>query len=106
MVFLDFEEPLESLYQQLEKIKQVGNEGDLDVLPMIKELETKIRNQRKEIYSNLTGWQKVQLSRHPERPYTLFYIQQMCRKFVEMHGDRYYKDDKAITAINNTTSTG
>ena len=63
---------------------------------MIKELETKIKNKRKEIYNNLTGWQKVQLSRHPERPYTIFYIQQMCRKFIELHGDRYFKDDKAI----------
>ncbi len=96
MVFLDFEQPLEKLYEQLEKIQQVGQEGVLDVEPMIKELETKIKNARKEIYSNLSGWQKVQLSRHPERPYTLYYIQQMCRKFVELHGDRYYKDDKAI----------
>jgi acetyl-CoA carboxylase carboxyl transferase subunit alpha len=63
---------------------------------MIKMLENKIKNKRKEIYSNLTGWQKVQLSRHPERPYTLYYIKQMCRKFVELHGDRKYADDKAI----------
>ena len=96
MVFLDFEQPLESLYEQLEKIQQVGEEGDVDVSEMIRELEVKIRNKRKEIYSNLTGWQKVQLSRHPERPYTLFYINQMCRKFTELHGDRYYADDKAI----------
>lgn len=96
MVFLEFEKPLESLYQQLEKIKQVGEEGDIDVSEMIKTLETKIKNQQKEIYSNLTGWQKVQLSRHPERPYTLFYINQMCKKFVELHGDRCFRDDKAI----------
>ncbi|HMQ46871.1 MAG TPA: acetyl-CoA carboxylase carboxyltransferase subunit alpha [Saprospiraceae bacterium] len=96
MVFLDFEQPLESLYEQLEKIQQVGQEGDVDVSVMVRELENKIKNKRKEIYSNLTGWQKVQLSRHPERPYTLFYIKQMCRKFTELHGDRYFKDDKAI----------
>ncbi|MCB0566229.1 MAG: acetyl-CoA carboxylase carboxyltransferase subunit alpha [Phaeodactylibacter sp.] len=96
MVFLDFEQPLESLYEQLEKIQQVGEEGDVDVSEMIRELDVKIRNKRKEIYSNLTGWQKVQLSRHPERPYTLYYINQMCRKFTELHGDRYYSDDKAI----------
>lgn len=96
MVFLEFEKPLESLYEQLEKIKQVGKEGDVDVSEMTRELENKIKNKRKEIYSNLTGWQKVQLSRHPERPYTLYYIEQMCRKFVELHGDRYYADDKAI----------
>jgi acetyl-CoA carboxylase carboxyl transferase subunit alpha len=96
MVFLEFEKPLESLYIQLEKIRQVGEEGDIDVSDKIKELENKIKSQRKEIYSGLTGWQKVQLSRHPERPYTLFYIEQMCKKFVELHGDRYFKDDKAI----------
>lgn len=96
MVFLDFEKPLESLFEQLEKIKQVGEEGDLDVTPMIEELDNKIKAKRKEIYDNLTPWQKVQLSRHPERPYTLFYIEQMCGKFIELHGDRCFGDDKAI----------
>ncbi len=96
MQFLDFEEPLEALYDQLEKIKQVGEKGEVDLSSTIKELENKIKNKRKDIYSNLTGWQKVQLSRHPERPYTLYYIHQMCKKFVELHGDRYFGDDKAI----------
>ena len=96
MVFLDFEKPLESLFQQLEKIKQVGEQGDIDVSSNIQELEGKIKNVRKEIYSNLTGWQKVQLSRHPDRPYSLFYINSICKKFIELHGDRYFKDDKAI----------
>jgi acetyl-CoA carboxylase carboxyl transferase subunit alpha len=96
MIFLEFEKPLESLYEQLEKIHQVGEEGDLDVAPMIKELELKIKNKRKEIYENLSGWQKVQLSRHPARPYTLYYVEQMCKKFVELHGDRHFADDKAI----------
>ncbi len=96
MVFLEFEKPLESLYEQLDKIKQVGQEGDLDVDPMIKELESKIRKKRKEIYESLNGWQKVQLSRHPERPYTLYYIKSICTEFVELHGDRAYQDDKAI----------
>lgn len=96
MVFLDFEKPLESLFEQLDKIRQVGEEGDLDVTPMIDELEAKINAKRKEIYDNLTAWQKVQLSRHPERPYTLFYIEQICKNFVELHGDRNFGDDKAI----------
>ncbi|GJM36575.1 MAG: acetyl-coenzyme A carboxylase carboxyl transferase subunit alpha [Saprospiraceae bacterium] len=96
MVFLDFEKPLEKLYEQLEKIQQVDEEGIVDMSATIKELETKIRNTRKEIYNNLSGWQKVQLSRHPERPYTYYYIEQMCRKFVELHGDRFVADDKAI----------
>jgi acetyl-CoA carboxylase carboxyl transferase subunit alpha len=96
MVFLEFEKPLEKLYEQLEKIQQVGEEGDIDVSDKLKELESKIQTKRKQIYSNLTGWQKVQLSRHPERPYTLHYIENMCKKFVELHGDRKFKDDKAI----------
>jgi len=96
MVFLEFEKPLEVLYEQLEKLQQVGDEGEIDVTEMIKMLENKIKAKKKEIYNNLTGWQKVQLSRHPERPYTLYYIKQMCRKFIELHGDRCYSDDKAI----------
>ena len=96
MVFLDFEKPLENLYEQLEKLKQVGEEGVVDVTENIKELEKKIQFTKKDIYANLTGWQRVQLSRHPERPYTLFYIDQMCKKFTELHGDRCFSDDKAI----------
>jgi acetyl-CoA carboxylase carboxyl transferase subunit alpha len=96
MVFLEFEQPLEKLYEQLEKVQQVAEAGDVDMSDTIKELENKIRATRREIYGNLTGWQKVQLSRHPERPYTLYYIQQMCRKFIELHGDRNIGDDKAI----------
>jgi acetyl-CoA carboxylase carboxyl transferase subunit alpha len=96
MVFLDFEQSLEALYEQLDRLNQVGEMGDIDVSDKIRELENKIKQQRKDIYSNLTGWQKVQLSRHPERPYTLHYIDMMCKKFVEMHGDRNFADDKAI----------
>jgi len=96
MVFLEFEKPLESLYEQLDNLKEVGEKGDIDVSDKIKELENKIKSERKEIYSSLTGWQKVQLSRHPERPYSLFYIREMFKKFTELHGDRYFKDDKAI----------
>jgi len=96
MVFLDFEKPIETLYEQLEKLKEVSQEGIVDVQETIKDLEKKIQSAKKEIYSNLSGWQKVQLSRLPERPYTLYYIEQMCKKFIELHGDRYYKDDTAI----------
>jgi len=84
------------LYEQLEKIKQVEEEGTVEMSDTIKELEKQITKQKKEIYANLTGWQRVQLSRHPERPYTLYYIEQICKKFIELHGDRYYADDKAI----------
>ncbi len=96
MVFLEFERPLEKLYEQLEKVREVADDGVVDMDTTISELENRIKQTRKEIYSNLTGWQRVQLSRHPERPYTLFYIHNMCRKFIELHGDRCYGDDKAI----------
>jgi acetyl-CoA carboxylase carboxyl transferase subunit alpha len=96
MTFMDFEKPLEALYEQLEKLREVGEKGELDVTAMLNELETKIAAKRKEIYANLSGWQKVQLSRHPERPYTLYYLTTMCEKFIELHGDRYAGDDHAI----------
>ncbi len=96
MVFLDFEQPLESLYEQLETIKKLESEGDIDVTDKIKELNAHIRKKKKEIFTDLTPWQKVQLSRHPARPYTLYYIQQICKKFTELHGDRKFGDDKAI----------
>jgi len=96
MVFMDFEKPLEALYDQLQKIKEVGEEGELDMTDMVRELEQKIVARRKEIYLGLTGWQKVQLSRHPERPYTLFYLNTICERFIELHGDRCGGDDHAI----------
>ncbi len=96
MVFLEFERPLEKLYEQLEKIQQIAAEGDIDVSSQLKELDSKIKSKTKEIYSDLSGWQKVQLSRHPERPYTLHYIQNIFKKFVELHGDRKFGDDRAI----------
>ncbi|MEM9528687.1 MAG: acetyl-CoA carboxylase carboxyltransferase subunit alpha, partial [Bacteroidota bacterium] len=68
----------------------------VDMEDTIQELENRIKQTRKDIYNNLTGWHRVQLSRHPERPYSLYYINQMCRKFVELHGDRNYGDDKAV----------
>jgi acetyl-CoA carboxylase carboxyl transferase subunit alpha len=96
MTFMDFEKPLEALYEQLEKLREVGEKGEVDVTEMIHELESKIQQKRKDIFANLTGWQKVQLSRHPERPYTLFYANSICQKFIELHGDRCGGDDHAI----------
>lgn len=95
-IFMDFEKPLEALYEQLEKLREVGEKGELDVTNMVRELETKIKAKREEIFTNLSGWQKVQLSRHPERPYTLYYLTTMCKKFIELHGDRFAGDDHAI----------
>ena len=96
MVFLDFEQPLEELYNELEELQNDANEEDEKIQTQIATLKKKIVSTRKKIYGDLTGWQRVQLSRHPERPYTLSYLNKMCSRFVEMHGDRCYKDDKAI----------
>ena len=107
MIFMEFEKPLEVMFEQLEQIKKISSDGSIDMTAQIQELENRIKTKRKEIYSNLTGWQRVQLSRHPERPYTLYYISQICKKFVELHGDRNIKDDKAIVGglgqIDNQT---
>ncbi len=96
MVFLDFEKDLESLHEQLDKVRQIGEKGDLDVAPMIDELEQRIVETRDDLYANLSGWQRVQLSRHPERPYTLYYVKQLAPDFIELHGDRTFGDDKAM----------
>ncbi len=96
MVFLDFEQPIEELYNEIEALKKLYQEDDAEGQEAIVGLEKKLASTRKKIYSKLNGWQRVQLSRHPERPYTLYYLSQMCSRFVEMHGDRCFKDDKAI----------
>lgn len=95
-ITFDFERPLAELQQQIEKVKQVEEKNNLDMSATIAELQEKFDNTQKEIYANLTGWQKVQISRHPERPYTLQYIELMCDDFIELHGDRTVGDDKAI----------
>lgn len=98
MIFMDFEKPLEALYEQLEKLQEVGEKGEVDVSDMIRKLEGKIQKKRKEIFAKLNGWQKVQLSRHPERPYTLYYVNAIFEKFIELHGDRCGGDDHAIVS--------
>ena len=95
MEYLEFEKPIEKLISKLEKAKELNDEG-IDANNIIKELEEKIKNQRKQIFENLTPWQKVQISRHPYRPYTLDYIENISEDFVEFHGDRNVKDDKAM----------
>ncbi len=92
----DFEKPIADLQQQVEKVKQVAEKTKVDMSATLKELQDKIEKTKLDIYNNLTGWQKVQISRHPERPYTLQYIELICDDFIEMHGDRTVKDDKAI----------
>lgn len=97
MVLLDFEEPIGILMDQLEKAKEIGEKSQIDVSQTIKELEAKIEKTRIDLYKNLTPWQRVQVSRHPERPYTLSYIEAITGgDFIELHGDRNVKDDKAM----------
>jgi acetyl-CoA carboxylase carboxyl transferase subunit alpha len=97
MTFLDFEQPIAELFDQLEQARSLAESSKIDMTKAIKELESKIDSTRKSIYSELTPWQRVQVSRHPDRPYTLAYINFMTDgNFTEMHGDRTVGDDKAM----------
>lgn len=96
MQFLDFEKSLESLYEELEKLKNTAQKTGVDMNDAIAKLESKISEERKNIYASLSDWQVVQLSRHPERPYTSHYIEMIFDKFLELFGDRNVADDKAI----------
>lgn len=96
MQFLDFEKPIEDLYSQINKLKELSVKNKVDVSGSIREMETAIEKARTDIYSSLTPWQRVQVSRHPERPYTLFYIEKIFTNFTELYGDRQVKDDKAL----------
>ena len=97
MEYLDFELPLKELKDQLEKCTVIGDESKVDVRDTSKKLKEKIEAKKKEIYSNITPWQRVQLSRHPSRPYTLDYVNFITdNNFLELHGDRNISDDKAM----------
>jgi acetyl-CoA carboxylase carboxyl transferase subunit alpha len=96
-VYLDFEEPLKALEEQIEQTKEIGASTEVDMSDKINELEKVLVDKTKEIFSGLTPWQRVQLSRHPDRPYTLAYINAITdNQFQELHGDRSVKDDKAM----------
>ena len=97
MEYLEFELPIKELEEQYEKACNIGEESDVDVTATCRQIEKKLKATRKDIYKNLTAWQRVQLSRHPNRPYTLDYINAICGDtFLELHGDRNVKDDKAM----------
>ena len=97
MEYLDFELPIKELQEQYNKACQIGADSDVDVSNTCKQIEKKLMATKKEIYKNLTPWQRVQLSRHPDRPYTMDYIRAICgESFLELHGDRGFKDDKAM----------
>ena len=93
--YLDFEKPIEDLMLNLQRAEQLGREG-IEVKQTISDLKKKLEAKKNEIYSNLSAWQRVQLSRHPQRPYTLEYIEEIADDFIELHGDRTVKDDKAM----------
>ena len=97
MNLLDFEEPIGKLQAQLESLKKTELESDVKMTQAIEDVENRIEEKRLEIFSNLSAWQKVQVSRHPDRPYTLGYIDAITKgDFIELHGDRNVKDDKAM----------
>jgi len=95
---LDFEKPIVELERKIEELRSMDSHENLGIQEEIKRLEAKVDKIRKEIYSRLTPWQRVLLSRHPRRPYTLDYIGEMTEDFIELHGDRLYGDDEAIVA--------
>ena len=97
MEYLDFELPIKELHDQLNKCKLIGKESNIDVNETCDQIEKKLKNTKEEIYANLSAWQRVQLSRHPSRPFTLDYIRALCgESFLELHGDRNVLDDKAM----------
>jgi len=97
MEYLEFESPIKELHDQLDKCKLIGSESDIDVTETCSQIELKLEKAKKEIYGNLSAWQRVQLSRHPSRPFTLDYIKALCGDtFLELHGDRNVMDDKAM----------
>jgi len=97
MIYLDFEKPIQELEEEMNRIREVGEKNQVDVSTAISDLEKKITEKKKQIYGSLTAWQKVQISRHPDRPYTLAYIDYITDgSFIELHGDRNVADDKAM----------
>lgn len=96
MIYLDFEKPIEELVEQLDSARETHDKGKVDMSDTIEQLEKKIESTRRSLYKDLSGWQKVQVSRHPDRPYTKDYIEALTKNFTELHGDRNVGDDKAI----------
>jgi acetyl-CoA carboxylase carboxyl transferase subunit alpha len=94
--FLEFELPIKGLYEEIEKLKASAEKSKVDMGDAIAAIEQKIEEAKRELTANLTPWQKVQMSRHPDRPYTLKFIEKMCTNFLELHGDRNVKDDMAM----------
>jgi len=96
MTSFDFEKSIQELEDQLAEFEKSQDKGKIDLADKIEEIKVKIQEEKKKVYSNLNGWQRVQISRHPERPYSLDYIENCFEDFIELHGDRGVKDDKAM----------
>lgn len=96
--YLDFEKPIQELELKIEELKKLSDDSDIDLSQEIKKLNKKLKELKVEIFSNLTPWQKTQIARHPERPYTLDYVSMIFDEFIEIHGDRRFGDDPAIVA--------
>ncbi|MEX0680587.1 MAG: acetyl-CoA carboxylase carboxyltransferase subunit alpha [Balneolales bacterium] len=96
MNYLDFEKPIIELEKKIAELRELNMSDDNILVPEINRLQKRVEELRISIFSNLTHWQRVQLSRHPDRPYTLDYIYKIMENYVELHGDRYYSDDKSI----------
>ena len=102
MHYLEFEKPIEELNNKLIQAKELADIKDVDPSKTIVDIENQIHKTKQDIYNNLSAWQKVQLSRHPNRPYTLDYINALTNgDFIELHGDRNIKDDKAMDCIKS-----
>jgi len=96
ITYFDFEKPIQELVEQLEKAAETHAKGKTNMQDNIDSLVQKIQETKEDVYKKLSGWNRVQISRHPERPYTKDYIENICEDFIELHGDRNVKDDKAI----------
>ena len=95
---LEFEEPIKNLEDKIEELRNIGSDGQVNIVEEINVLQKKCNKLIKDIYSNLTPWQITQIARHPNRPYTLDYIKKIFKNFHELHGDRAYADDNAIVS--------
>lgn len=93
---LDFERPIVELEKKIEELSDQADTGGVDINQELERLQSRVEEQRQKIYSNLSSWQKVQISRHPDRPYALDYVERMLSNFTELHGDRYYGDDPSV----------
>ena len=96
MQYLEFEQPIADLEKKIQELEQLSSSSEGILSKEVESLKTKVESLQKNIFENLTRWQRVQLARHPERPYTLDYIERICDRFIELHGDRFHADDKAI----------